>query len=221
MLAVLCVACGSGAKDDRKSFTLELSYTIDGNIALFKAYSTLTPVSSDTPNEKTFFISSGALPPGLSIDEGTGVVSGVPTVAGTYNAQISLKVNYYDGTTTVPFHQTVRDLTLQNASASAVGVESWAVGSNFMLQTVTLYGGTEVVQSDSAHGIKVTYQLAPNSKLPDGLVLDANTGLLSGVSSVKVGVYPNIQYQAVVTYQGLSHTYTAPVMTYNVTASAS
>lgn len=51
------------------------------------AYSHLFPVSGGTM-PYTWIISSGALPPGLTLNSATGVVSGVPTTAGIFGFTI-------------------------------------------------------------------------------------------------------------------------------------
>jgi hypothetical protein len=217
VLASLLVACGGGGtSDDRKSIDLSLTYFIQPHVARFKYYATDAPNVTYTPNDKVFSVDSGAgyLPPGESLNTDNGIVSGVPTTPGSYTTQIKLNVKGYTGSTEVFYRQTVQDLLLTTG-----GNQTWAAGTSFVLYSASLEAGIDIVKNDPAHGVKVTYQMASGSTLPAGLTLDPATGLVTGFSSVKAGVYPNIFYQATVTYQGLSYVYNAPAVTYTVNGS--
>jgi hypothetical protein len=50
-------------------------------------------MTASLPDAKTFSISAGALPPGLSIDAANGLISGTPTTSGTYDFTVFAKLN--------------------------------------------------------------------------------------------------------------------------------
>lgn len=50
-------------------------------------------MTATVPDAKTWSIAAGTLPPGLSIDSTTGLISGVPSIAGTYSFAAFAKVN--------------------------------------------------------------------------------------------------------------------------------
>ena len=50
-------------------------------------------MTASVPDAKTWSISTGALPPGLTINSSTGLISGTPTMVGTFAFTVSAKVN--------------------------------------------------------------------------------------------------------------------------------
>lgn len=110
-------------------------------------------------------MTGGSLAPGLALNTSTGVVSGVPTTAGSYSATITLTVDGYKESGSAVHALTVEDLTLHPESLS------FAAGSNFLLSAGPLYGGGLTVESDPANGVTLNYSMVPvpgGSDLPVG-----------------------------------------------------
>ena len=129
------------------------------------AYSSALVAGGGVP-PYTFSITSGTLPPGLTLNPGTGAITGTPTTSGTFNftAQVVDSTGSVAGTTTASCSIVIAPppLTLVCASTSAqIGV---AYSSS-----VVASGGTP----------PYTFAVI-NGTLPPGLTLNTSTGLISG-----------------------------------------
>lgn len=120
--------------------------------------------SSGGTSPLNWSISSGSLPPGLSIDTGTGVISGTTTASGTYTFGITVS----DG----PGSSASKSLTIQ-------------VNNLINIDTTTAAGatvGTAYTQTFKASGGSLPYIWGiVAGSAPDGLTLNVNTGVLSGI----------------------------------------
>jgi len=131
---------------------------------------TLVAYGGATPY--TWSIDKGTLPAGLSLDPGTGIVSGVPTATGDsiFTAKVS------DNSTPVKSDKQRYTITIEASGALIIatvnmpdGVEETAYN-----ETVLALGGTPPYTWSIAKG-----------KLPDGLMIDAASGIISGTPTKK------------------------------------
>ncbi|MGH3110959.1 MAG: Ig domain-containing protein [Gaiellaceae bacterium] len=125
-------------------------------------------MTANLPDAKTWSILSGALPPGLSMDASTGVISGTPTASGSFffTAQAAINAQQTD-TKTLGIH--VRD-RLAISRPEAFDADSTAlteVGLTFS-QTLAATGGF------------APYTWTQTGTLPPGMTFDAATATLAG-----------------------------------------
>lgn len=122
----------------------------------------------------SYAVASGSLPKGLSLDHTTGVIAGVPSLAGTSNAVIEA---FDNGTGT-------------NANASL----SITVNPSFMVSgaapTIATVGNPYQARFLGSGGT-APYAFGTGSVLPPGLSLDSASGVLAGIPS-RSGTYSSI-----------------------------
>lgn len=131
---------------------------------------TLTADGGTTPY--TWSINKGTLPAGLSLDSGTGIISGVPMANG--DSTFTVKVS--DNSTPVKSDKQRYTVTIAASEALIIttvnmadGVEETAYNA-----TVLALGGTPPYTWSIARG-----------KLPDGLTIDTASGAISGTPTKK------------------------------------
>jgi hypothetical protein len=152
-----------------------LSITIAGALAVATtslpggvvgtAYSQTLTATGGTPPYVNWSVSSGSLPPGLTLAAATGVISGTPTTGGTFPFSVTVKDSA--GATSAP-----QSLSITVAAALTVvttSLPNGVVGTAYS-QTLTATGGTPPY---------VTWSLSSGS-LPPGLNLNASSGVISG-----------------------------------------
>lgn len=126
---------------------------------------TFTPVTAGgASGDKTYAITSGALPDGLTLNAATGVVSGTPTVANTFNFDIT--VTDVDGNT---------DVLACEIIVAAVP----AVTTSSPLAGATVGRSYTANQTSTGGTAPLVWSLASGS-MPAGLALNSSTGQITG-----------------------------------------
>ena len=118
-------------------------------------------------NGPVTYAASG-LPPGLTVDTNTGLISGTPTTAGTFNATVTAS----NGAGTSPNYGVVFTIALSPPVITSASTAGGATGLPFNFQIIATNGPN-------------TFTASP---LPPGLVLNPSTGLISGTPNA-VGTY--------------------------------
>lgn len=161
----------------KKTYTVEVRDNLNISTASLKSWATGQPGYIDTltavggRGAYTWSISAGTLPTGLTLNSSTGIISGTPTVAGTY--AITVQVTDSGGlveTVTKQFNITI-------SSAMVISTASLPVTTKSAPYLVALEssGGTPTIHWSS-------------TQLPSGLSLNVNSGVISG-SATEAGLY--------------------------------
>jgi hypothetical protein len=131
---------------------------------------TLTADGGATPY--TWSINKGTLPAGLSLDSGTGIISGVPTSSG--DSTFTVKVS--DNSTPVKSDKQRYTVTVAASEALIITTMNIADGIEETVYnaTVLALGGTP----------PYTWSIA-NGKFPEGLIIDTASGVISGTPTKK------------------------------------
>ncbi|MDA8069031.1 MAG: putative Ig domain-containing protein, partial [Actinomycetota bacterium] len=121
----------------------------------------VTAVDTSTP----LSYSASGLPPGLSIDSSTGVISGMPSTVGVYSVSVQVKDSSgVLGATFFPWN-----VTDQVSFPSSAGQSTPLDGTVGLAFPATALSGAPIAYSASG--------------LPSGLSIDASTGVVSGTAT--------------------------------------
>ena len=127
--------------------------------------------SGGTPPYSNWTVISGSLPPGLSLDPSSGVISGTPAAAGTFGSTIT--VNDSTGLTSLPANVSIEVF-------AALSLVTTSVPNGFT-------GVPYYVVLQGAGGFPPYNWTVVSGALPPGLTLDPNTGTISGTPTTTAG----------------------------------
>ena len=161
-----------------------------------------------------FTLVSGSLPPGMSLNPSTGVISGTPTTNGFYSPTVQLSVDGYSGTvkTQAAIQVLDPDLTLlpPQLPIGTMGgsVQFYVLGTALAKQSLYLSadGNSNEVLATPPYGSGTTFSVIGSVPLPPGLGLDPATGALTGTPT-QAGVWI-VQLQANIVSAGGSAVFT-------------
>ena len=136
-----------------------------------------TPTTSGGSGTKTFSISAGTLPGGLTLNTTTGEITGTPNTSGAYS--FTLQVSDTSGTDTQAYSGSVSVATI---AITTTTLNALQVGTSFS-QTLATSGGS---------GTK-TFSVSAGT-LPGGLSLNSTTGEITGTPTT-AGAYSSFTIQ--------------------------
>lgn len=155
---------------------------------LFVAYSSDIGTSGDTPPD-TFSITVGALPTGLTLNTVTGNISGTPTVAGLFTFTIHVvdddantgdqecSINVIDSSPVIPGLAPTR-CPFNFDEENTISLACPTFGSTAILGVAY---SNRMLQIG---GISPFLYTLTSGSLPTGLILNANTGFITGTPTV-------------------------------------
>jgi Putative Ig domain len=163
LVALLLVSCGGGGGGSSPPGLMppsDLQYPSPQSFVINKA---ITPVTPTVTGQAASYSISPHLPPGLSMNTGSGVISGTPSEI-TAQATYTVTAGNSAGSTTATISITVTDV----APAISYSSPAYALTPNVAaLITPTAKGGTVL-----------SWTIAPT--LTSGLVFDTSTGTITG-----------------------------------------
>jgi hypothetical protein len=165
------VVLGIDATDNTIDFGFYQPLSVNGQcLAGVNSGEVGVPFNSSTPTVTggtgpyTFSIATGTLPAGLTLDSTTGIITGTPTAAGNFTLQVTDSNNFVIA---LPCPYTVVPAPTVTCSA----VTSGEVGVPFNSPGPSVTGGV------------APYTYTVVGTLPSGLILNAQTGAITGMAT--------------------------------------
>lgn len=160
LLALLMSACGGGDGGGGPTPPSDLQYASPQSFVINKA---ITPVTPSVMGQVSSYSVSPGLPVGLSMNAGTGVISGTPTAI-TAQASYTVSASNSAGSTTATISIQVTDVAATISYSSPL----YALTPNV----------PALIVPSATGGTILRWSIAPS--LPSGLVFDTSSGSISG-----------------------------------------
>lgn len=137
---------------------------------------------TDTPLTWAYALRSGSLPPGLSLNSTTGVISGTVTSTGAYSATIQPTLTTAFGTYQLPISTYSANIGVATFTYANVGGTGSVNSSLQVAYRAQPFRMTASPGPGAAVGTTLSnFRMVPGNTLPAGLSLDAATGTISGM----------------------------------------
>lgn len=170
-LFVLCVlltltACGGGGGGTTPPSHADATLTYPSGTQTFTVGTAITPLAPTITGSLTSFSVSPSLPVGLSLDAGTGVISGTPTAVTTTRTCTVTGTGANGATASATVTVTINDVSPSQVS---YGATSFTYTAGYAGSTLT---------PKAAGGSIIGWSISP--ALPQGLSFDATNGSIAG-----------------------------------------
>jgi large repetitive protein len=179
-LALLAACGGGGADGERETLYVELAY--DVTVASVRQPVTVQPYITGLGSRRPVCnVAGGALPPGITLGSDC-TFSGGPTTAGSYSVAVRLTSPGVEGFVDGGASFLIDDPTPSLAATQSIDQGQTGQWRAFIGQA---WRGDAIVQLSNytpKSGDVLAYTVTSGA-LPSGIVLDATTGALSGVTS--------------------------------------
>ena len=173
LAAVLLMATFASAQVTITTASLPDGYT-NGLFYSQTLAATITPPLTSMNSTLTWSISTGALPPGLSLNATTGAITGNPTTAGAFNFTVMVQINFTGFVDQRQLSLNIKTPTLTITTNSPL--PNVALSENYQQQ----------LQATAVPVLPIIWSVAPNV-LPPGLFMNAQ-GIISGIPQT-IGTY--------------------------------
>lgn len=172
LMSALLSACGGGGSGVSSSNQPALSGTYDLNAsAEVLVPASVTAVTPSLPGGLQCSLSSGTLPPGMTLSAGCSL-AGTPTQPGRFDAQLQVTANGYNGAATLRLSMEIGGPVLAvSEPADARMLSAVDVNARAYFQASGMFS----IRPTDVSNFTVTA-----GRLPAGLALDAKTGAITG-----------------------------------------
>lgn len=218
-----CGGGGDGTPAPTEDLIVDFHYSRPTSLSRFIGVQMLPASRTQTSGKScTYTLVAGSLPPGLTLNAGTGALQGNPTQKGTYNATVQLTVAGYRGAV-----QTSVDLSVVDPQLFIGEVNPYyiSLGSYDRIDALLTYvpgqtpktavlrlmpadgGGFNTTHTtvETSYTGPMSFRTAGDVPLPDGVSLNATTGRVT-FAPTQPGI-SELKFEATATIGGSTYTF--------------